>query len=58
MSEKSYGKRVEVLVDSISKGHRRLQEGAPGVSTTRLWLRTSRRVYTTVVEDAKREILV
>jgi hypothetical protein len=36
------GTRVKVLPASISKGACRLQESSPGVSTTRLWLRTSR----------------
>jgi hypothetical protein len=31
-----------VLADSILKGACRLRESSPGVSTPRLWLRTSR----------------
>ena len=57
VSEKLQRHGSKFLVDSISRGLGPLQEDAPGLSSTSLWLRSAREGVCCVVEDAKKEIV-
>ena len=57
MSEKSYGKRVKVPVDSITKAHTWLPDGALPSGVQNCGCERAGGVYSTVAQDAKMEIL-
>jgi hypothetical protein len=57
VSEKSYGKRVKVPVDSIPKAHTWLPDGALASGVQNCGRERAGGAYTAVAQDAKMEIV-